>query len=82
MTTSKNFSKTVSTQEESMSIEGEYTVIVMKNSPRLAKSEKSMLLASTGGAKSVTIEGVDVQFNCNIYVPIKQWKAIAKKSNN
>ena len=49
-------------------------------SPRLAKSQKSMLLATTGGAESVLHDGMDVQFNVNIYVPIAQWEAMAKKS--
>ena len=49
-------------------------------SPRLAKSGKSMLLATTGGAESVLQDGMDVQFNVNIYVPIAQWEAKASKS--
>ena len=47
-------------------------------SPRLAKSGKSMLLATTGGAESVEHDGMDVQFNVNIYVPIAQWEKLAK----
>jgi len=39
-----------------------------------------MLLATTGGAESVEHDGMDVQFNVNIYVPIAQWEAMAKKS--
>ena len=49
-------------------------------SPRLAKSGKSMLLATTSGAESILHDGMDVQFNVNIYVPIAQWEAKAKKS--
>ena len=48
--------------------------------PRLAKSGKSMLLATTGGAESIEHDGMDVQSNVNIYVPIAQWEALAKKS--
>ena len=48
-------------------------------SPRLSKAGKSMLLATTGGAESVEHNGMDVQFNVNIYVPIAQWEAYAKK---
>jgi hypothetical protein len=39
-----------------------------------------MLLATTRGAESVEHDGMDVQFNVNIYVPIAQWEALAKKS--
>ena len=49
-------------------------------SPRLAKSGKSMLLVTTGGAESIEHDGMDVQFNVNIYIPIAQWEAKAKKS--
>ena len=49
-------------------------------SPRLSKTGKSMLLATTGGAESVEHDGMDVQFNVNIYVPSAQWEAKAKKS--
>ena len=48
--------------------------------PQLAKTGKSMLLATTRGAESVEHDGMDVQFNVNIYVPIAQWEAMAKKS--
>ena len=49
-------------------------------SPRISKAGKSMLLASTAGAESVPHDGMDVMFNVNIYVPIAQWEALAKKS--
>ena len=49
-------------------------------SPRLSKKGISMLLATTNGAETVTHDGMDVQFNVNIYVPIAQWEAKAKKA--
>ena len=64
---------------------GEYTFtdshIICKYpiSPRMAKTGKSMLLATTRGAESIPHDGVDVQFNVNIYVPIAQWDAMQAK---
>ena len=72
MTTSKDFSKTVSTQEESTSIQNGYVVIVKAIKPRPASSGKSTLLASTGGAESFVYDGKNVQVNLNVYVPIKK----------
>ena len=48
--------------------------------PQMAKAGKSMLLATTRGAVKVEHDGMDVMFNVNIYVPIAQWEALAKKS--
>mgnify|MGYP004461901667 CR=1 FL=1 len=48
--------------------------------PKLSSKGKSMLLATTSGAESIPHDGMDVQFNVNIYVPIAQWEARAKKS--
>ena len=48
--------------------------------PSRSKGGKSMLLATTHGAESVEYDGMDVQFNVNIYVPLDQWEAKAKKS--
>ena len=48
--------------------------------PHLSGTEKSMVLATTKGAETVKQDGMDVQFNVNIYVPIAQWEARAKKS--
>ena len=57
---------------------GDSIVCTFPISPRLAKSGKSMLLATTGGAESINHNGMDIQFNVNIYVPIAQWEKSSK----
>ena len=48
--------------------------------PRLSKKGISMLLATTSGAETFTYEGMEIKANVNLYVPIAQWEAKAKKS--
>lgn len=50
-------------------------VMTFPISPRISKSEKSMLLASTGGAEVFNHEGMNFQMNINVYVPIAEWTA-------
>ena len=61
-------------------VEGNALVMRFPITPRLSKAGKSMLLATTGGAETFTHDGMDIQMNVNIYVPIAQWEAKAKKS--
>ena len=41
-------------------------VMTFPISPRISKSEKSMLLASTGGAEVFNHEGMNFQMNINV----------------
>ena len=61
-------------------VDGNELVLRFPISPRLSKAGKSMLLATTGWAETFTHDGMDIQMNVNIYVPIAQWEAKAKKS--
>ena len=54
---------------DGMKIEDGYVVIVKKIVPRLSKSEKSMLLASTGGKETFTHDGKEIHVNLNVYTP-------------
>ena len=48
--------------------------------PRLSKTEKSMLLATTNGAEKFEYDGMEIAMNINCYVPIQQWKDNLGKS--
>ena len=60
-------------------LKGDTVVMTFEINPRLAKSEKSMLIFSTGGAETVELDGMEVQMNINAYVPIAKWNALKGK---
>lgn len=62
------------------SIEGNELVMRFPIVPRLSKTEKSMLLATTNGAEKWVHEGMEIAMNINCYVPIQQWKDNIGKS--
>ena len=74
-----NSPKVSTTKYATEIIDGEnYIVIKMKVAPRLAKSEKSWLLCTTGGAETWVHDGMDVQMNVNVYVQRAAYEAKMK----
>jgi len=50
--------------------------------PKLSNSEKSMGLATTGGAETFIHpkHQFEMKMNINVYVPIQQWNAVLDKA--
>ena len=70
----------VPTTEYSFSVEGNELVMRFPINPTVSKSGKSMLLATTNGAKVFTHDGYDIQMNVNCYVPKAIWDGIQSKT--
>jgi len=60
-------------------LQGNKVVMTFEINPRLAKSEKSMLMFSTRGAETVVLDDLEIEMNINAYVPIAKWNALKAK---
>ena len=70
----------VPTTEYEFAVEGNTLVMRFPIKPTVSKSGKSVLLATTNGAKVFAYDGYDIQMNVNCYVQKSIWDAIQAKA--